>query len=278
MTEIIVYMHFFSATFRSRHQFHANFPDFLYNNVMPPLQKSSEKKHNYNRSLSQLIEHLKKTGRRPSLCLHACCGPCSSYVLEFLADYFDITVLYYNPNIYPETEYSRRFQELKNLYSHYKPVLENKVKLLEIPYNPEEYYNAIDVRNNPSVAHEPEKGNRCFKCYELRLKRTYEYAKEHSFDYFCTTLSISPFKDAEAINKIGMSLTGVTEWKSLKGNGIALPDPEEGKPVWLLSDFKKNGGFRRSLELTEEYGMYRQEYCGCIYSATNDSENSVIKK
>lgn len=233
---------------------------------MSALQKSVERKHNYQKSLEKLILNLKKTGSRPTLCLHACCGPCSSYVLEYLAKYFDVTVLYYNPNIYPETEYKRRLEELKNLYMHFPPVLENKVKFVEQPYNPEEFYTYINVRKEPEIAKEPEKGRRCSRCYELRLKCTYNYAKNNGFDYFCTTLSISPFKDAEEMNRIGMELAGTTEWKSMKGNAIELVKPEKGNPAWLISDFKKNGGFRRSLELTEEYGLFRQEYCGCVYS------------
>ncbi len=236
---------------------------------MSGLQKSSERKHNYQKSLEKLIQKLQKSGQRPSLCLHACCGPCSSYVLEFLAEYFDVTVLYYNPNIYPETEYQRRLGELKNLYAHFPPVLENKVKFVELPYNPEDYYSAINVRNEPEIAQEPEKGLRCSRCYELRLKCTYNYAKTNGFDYFCTTLSISPFKDAEEMNRIGMELAGTTEWKSMKGNSIELSEPENGGPAWLISDFKKGGGFRRSLELSDEYGLFRQEYCGCVYSKNN---------
>jgi len=231
------------------------------------LQKSEERNYNYQRSLENVISRIKKSGERPSLCLHACCGPCSSYVLEYLSEYFDITVLYYNPNIYPASEYERRLSELQDLYTRFPPALENKVKVVVLPYNPQEYFDAIGVKENPQIATEPEKGERCRKCYELRLKCTYNYAKNNGFDYFCTTLSISPFKDAEAINKIGMELAGITEWRSLKGNSIELPETKKGAPVWLLSDFKKNGGFRRSLELTEEYNLYRQEYCGCVYSA-----------
>lgn len=235
---------------------------------MATLQKSCERNHNYQKSLENVILKIKKSGDRPSLCLHACCGPCSSYVLEYLAQYFDITVLYYNPNIYPEAEYNRRLQELQDLYTHFPPVLENKVKVVVLPYNPEDYYSAINVRNEPEIAKEQEKGKRCSRCYELRLKCTYNYAKTQGFDYFCTTLSISPFKDAEKINLIGMELAGIKDYKSLKGNGIELPEPENGNPAWLVSDFKKNGGFRRSLELTQEYNLYRQEYCGCVYSAS----------
>jgi len=213
------------------------------------MQKSEKAKQNYQKSLEEIISHKKETGVKPQLCLHACCGPCSSYVLEYLAEYFEITVLYYNPNIYPQAEYERRLSELKDLYSHFPPALENKVRVIELPYDPEEYYTAINVRNEPELAEEAEKGERCRRCYEFRLKCTYKYAKNNDFDYFCTTLSISPFKDAEKINVIGFELQG-----------------EDGLK-WLPSDFKKKGGFKRSLEISEEYNLYRQQYCGCIYSA-----------
>ena len=193
---------------------------------------------------------------KPSLLLHACCGPCSSYVLEYLYKYFDITVLYYNPNIYPQEEYERRFSELKKLYESFPPALEGKVKVVEQNYDPEEFYEAVGTQENPELAKEPEKGERCRRCYEFRLRRAYEYACAGKLDYFCTTLSISPFKDAEKLNVIGEQLE------------------KEGGPHWLPSDFKKKGGFKRSLEISEEYGMYRQDYCGCVYSKNN--KNSVI--
>ena len=211
-------------------------------------------KNNYQKKLDVILNELFEKGDRPSLLLHACCGPCSSYVLEYLVQYFDITVFYYNPNIYPEEEYKRRFEELKKLYTQFPPALEGKVQVVEKNYIPEEFYNAVGTREEPALAVEPEKGERCRRCYEFRLKATYDYACENHFDYFCTTLSISPFKDAEKLNVIGEALAA--------GAGT-----DSGKsPRWLISDFKKNNGFKRSLEISEEYGMYRQEYCGCIYS------------
>ena len=215
-------------------------------------------KINFQKELERKLAEIKKLtdenkGDRPSLLLHACCGPCSSYVLEYLAKYFDITVFFYNPNIYPKAEYERRFEELKKLYTSFPPALEGKIKVVEKTYVPEEFYKAAGTREQPELAEEPEKGERCRRCYELRLKACYEYAAEQNFDYFCTTLSISPFKDADKLNNIGMELT--------KPQG----------PQWLISDFKKNGGFKRSLEISEEYGMYRQDYCGCIYSQRKES-------
>lgn len=191
--------------------------------------------------------------------MHACCGPCSSYVLEYLASFFDITIFYYNPNIYPQEEYWRRLNELKELYTKFPPVLENKVKVIEENYDPEDFYAAVKTREEPELAKEAEKGERCRRCYEFRLKKAYEYASQNGFDYFCTTLSISPFKDAEKINVLGQQIAAVK-----KNDGI------NPSPSWLPSDFKKKGGFKRSLELSQEYGLYRQQYCGCVYSATND--------
>ena len=190
---------------------------------------------------------------KPTLLLHACCGPCSSYVLEYLASKFQITVYYYNPNIYPPQEYKRRLEELKNLYTKFPPALLNKVQVIEEHYEPEEFYQAIDIKNNPELAKEPEKGERCRRCYELRLRKAYEYAAAGHFDYFCTTLSISPFKDAKKINETGQKIF----------------EENPAGPKWLFSDFKKRGGFKRSLEISTEYNLYRQQYCGCVYSKQN---------
>ncbi len=222
-----------------------------------------EQKINYQKKLDQLIAELTAAGRRPSLLLHACCGPCSSYVLEYLSKYFQITVLYYNPNIYPQEEYERRLAELKKLYEKFPPVLDTGVKVVECEYEPDQFYEAVGVKDQPELATEPEKGERCRCCYKFRLQRAYDYASENHFDYFCTTLSISPFKDAVKINELGVEI-----------EGQMLADSDAGKisastsisPKWLFSDFKKKGGFKRSLELSEEYGMYRQDYCGCVYS------------
>lgn len=209
-------------------------------------------KKNYQKELDKIIESLAASAARPSLLLHACCGPCSSYVLEYLSKYFSITILYYNPNIYPEEEYLRRLNELKNFLPRFPAAFKNNVKFVEQNYDPEEFYSALEIKNHPEFADEPEKGERCRRCYEFRLKKAYEYAVKNNFDYFCTTLSISPFKDSEKINTIGRELCD-----SIK------------KTRWLPSDFKKKGGFKRSLELSEEYELYRQQYCGCVYSKNN---------
>lgn len=209
-------------------------------------------KGNYQKQLDEILGALTS---KPRLLLHACCGPCSSYVLEYLYKFFDITVLYYNPNIYPPEEYDRRLNELKALYTRFPPALEGKVRVVEAGYEPEEFYAAVGVRDNPELAGEAEKGERCRRCYEFRLRYAFNYACENQFEYFCTTLSISPFKDAEKLNVIGEQLAAACK----DGKG----------PKWLPSDFKKKGGFKRSLEISEEYGMYRQDYCGCVYSKNN---------
>ena len=199
-------------------------------------------------------EHDKKS--KPTLLLHACCGPCSSYVLEYLSQYFEITVFYYNPNIYPQEEYNRRLNELKTFYTKFAPA--SNVRVIEEVYNPEDFYNAIQIHEHPERATEPEKGERCRLCYKLRLQKAYEYAAAHNYDYYCTTLSISPFKDAEKINTLGTEIANATQLASTH---------QPASPRWLPSDFKKRGGFKRSLELSTEYNLYRQQYCGCIYSS-----------
>ena len=216
-------------------------------------------KANYQKKLDDLIAEFSACGRRPSLLLHACCGPCSSYVLEYLSKYFQITVLYYNPNIYPQEEYERRLAELKRLYEVFPPALDTGVKVVECEYDPEQFYDAVGVRGEPELAQEPEKGERCRRCYKFRLERAAAYAVQNHFDYFCTSLSISPFKDAVKINELGVEIEG-------RLLAVTATTTSEKSPKWLFSDFKKKGGFKRSLELSKEYGMYRQDYCGCVYS------------
>lgn len=205
-------------------------------------------KSSYQKQLDELITSL--SDKKPSLLLHACCAPCSSYVLEYLSEHFQITILYYNPNIYPQTEYERRLQELIDFLPKFEPAIKNKIQLIQTEYNPEEFYNAIDIKTNPELAFEPERGERCRLCYKFRMQKAYDYAKQNNFDYFCTTLSISPFKDAEKINILGNELQNLSE----------------SGPKWLTSDFKKKNGFKRSLEISSEFDLYRQDYCGCSFS------------
>ena len=211
-------------------------------------------KRNYQSELDGILDRItirptaEAPAVKPSLLLHACCAPCSSYVIEYLASYFDISIYYYNPNIHPRQEYERRLHELESFLPHFPPALENRVRLIRANYDVREFEDAVRITENPELASEAERGERCRRCYELRIKHAYEYAREHSFDWFTTTLSISPFKDADKINNIGEKLEA------------------SGGPRFLTGDFKKRNGFKRSLEISKEYGMYRQEYCGCKYS------------
>lgn len=211
-------------------------------------------KADYQKQMEQVIQDIQDS--KPSLLLHACCAPCSSYVIEYLSKYFDITIYYYNPNIFPSEEYGRRLKELEDFLPRFSPAIENKIKLVQAEYNPEDFYTATNVREEPELQTEEERGERCRRCYLLRLKVSYEYACEHKFDYFTTTLSISPHKDALKINTIGKELE------------------EKGCTKFLSSDFKKKNGYLRSLQLSREYGLYRQDYCGCAYSKANNNKSS----
>lgn len=197
---------------------------------------------NYQKELDRLIDGLKKNKRVPKLLLHSCCAPCSSYVLEYLAEYFEITVYYYNPNIFPEAEYEKRVLEQQYLIGEMKT--RYPISFLSEAYRPEEFYEAVR-----GVEHIPEGGERCFRCYALRLKRAAGLAAAKKFDYFTTTLSISPMKNAPKLNEIGEAL----------GREYGIP--------YLVSDFKKRNGYKRSVELSGEYGLYRQDYCGCVFSS-----------
>ena len=193
-------------------------------------------KTNYNLIMEKTIKSLKG---KPKLLLHACCGICSSSVLERLYPFFDITILYYNPNIYPEKEYLKRFDTLKEAVLKMKI----KVKLLEIGYQSKEFKEIAK-----GLEHEKEGGKRCTKCFYLRLEKTAKFAQKYNFDYFTTTLSVSPHKDSQKLNNIGKALE------------------EKYKIKYLYSDFKKKEGYKRSNELAKEYDLYRQNYCGCKYS------------
>ena len=197
---------------------------------------------NYQLEMDKILESLDSKKR---LLLHACCEPCSSYVLEYLTNYFDITILYYNPNIYPKEEFDKRFEELTKLIKELPH--SNSIELIEGRYDYNDFLNIAKGRE-----HIPEGGERCFKCYELRMREAAEYAKNNNYDYFTTTLSISPYKNSNKLNEIGELLE--------KELGIK----------YLYADFKKKNGYKRSIELSKEYNLYRQDYCGCIYSKKND--------
>lgn len=196
-------------------------------------------KRNYQKELEQI---LKPAGENvPTLLLHSCCAPCSSYVLEYLSEYFLITVLYYNPNIYPEEEYTRRVEEQRRLISQMP--LRHPVQLLEGEFDSRQFYEAVR-----GLEHIPEGGQRCHACFRLRLEEAAKTAAAGNFDYFTTTLTISPLKNAAVLNEIGETLA------------------EKYHVAWLPSDFKKKNGYKRSIELSAEYELYRQDYCGCIFS------------
>lgn len=200
-----------------------------------------EQKINYKQLFDMQLNKIKQKESRPSLLLHACCAPCSSYVLEYLCDLFDITLFFYNPNIAPEKEYLFRAEELIRLVN--KMPLNHKPTVIVPPYDPSPFDTLAKGKELL-----PERGSRCTDCYYTRLEQTYKKAAEGGFDFFSTTLSISPHKDAKRLNDIGSSLAS--------GGGTE----------WLYSDFKKNEGYKRSIQLSEQYSLYRQNYCGCVYS------------
>lgn len=204
-------------------------------------------KINYQKKLDQIIQEISANNERPRLLLHSCCGPCSSYCLEYLKDHFEITVFYYNPNIYPFEEYEHRLSEQERLINEMKDELNTDIRLLTIPYDHEEFLCAAKGLEN-----EKEGGARCSKCFELRLKKTAETAVTMNMDYFATTLTVSPHKNADLINRIGEK----TALELAGTSGL----------MWLPSDFKKNDGYKRSIELSKKYGLYRQNYCGCSFS------------
>lgn len=209
-------------------------------------------KINYQKELDKLIDHLQKEEKVPTLLLHSCCAPCSSYVLEYLSSYFKITVLYYNPNIYPESEYSKRIIEQQTLIGEMD--IKYPVQFIAGGYDKEKFYEMAK-----GLEEVKEGGVRCFKCYELRLRETAEIAKEGGYDYFTTTLSISPLKNAAKLNEIGLKLA------------------EEYGVSYLTSDFKKKNGYKRSVELSAQYGLYRQDYCGCEFSMRQRLEEQRAK-
>jgi len=198
-------------------------------------------KINYQLEMERALKRIEASGIRPRLLLHSCCAPCSSYVLERLTESFDITVLYYNPNIAPESEFLYRADEQRRLIEAMPRT--GKMELVVGPYEDSAFYAL-----SRGLEDAPEGGERCTRCFRLRLGKTAQLAKEGGFDYFTTTLSISPLKDAQRLNAIGGELAA-----------------QVGVP-YLFSDFKKKNGYRRSCELSEQYGLYRQDYCGCIFS------------
>ena len=220
---------------------------------------------NYSRILEKEIQRLDESGIKPRLLLHSCCAPCSSYVLEYLREHFRITVFYYNPNITSKEEYDYRLSEEKRLIEAYNRQVETqdfegmnstpkaeKIEILECPYDPENYLKAVKGYENC-----PEGGDRCGICFEMRLRKTAEAAREGGYDCFTTTLTISPLKNVARLNEIGERVGA--EY------GIAF----------LPSDFKKKNGFKRSIELSAQFDLYRQNYCGCGFSKRQAQERNT---
>ncbi len=221
---------------------------------------------NYAKELDKIIEQQKseKGGERRSLLLHSCCAPCSSYVMEYLREYFDLTVFFYNPNITEDKEYRRRVEEQKRLIEAYNEQVESgtfdsmnstvnarKIEVIEGDYEPGLFFEL-----SKGLEQCPEGGERCFRCYELRLLRTAQLAAEKGFDYFTTTLTISPMKNAGKLNEIGQEM-------AVKYGSSFLP-----------SDFKKKNGYKRSVELSGQFDLYRQNYCGCVYSRVESEKRA----
>ncbi len=208
-------------------------------------------KKNYQLELENLIKTFERDGIVPSLFLHSCCAPCSSYCIEYLSQYFHVTVFYYNPNIYPDEEYYHRVKEQQEFIKKFPT--KYPVNFIEGDFEKDRFYLEVAA----GLENEQERGRRCVKCFDLRLRETAKRAKAEGFDYFCTTLTISPMKDAVLLNELGVKI----------GTEIGIP--------FLPSDFKKKNGYLRSCEISKEYDMYRQDYCGCEYSLR---ERNIISK
>lgn len=196
---------------------------------------------NYQKVMEELIRNNCSEENAPTLLLHSCCAPCSSYCISCLAEYFHVAVFYYNPNIYPPEEFQMRAAEQKRFVDQFPT--KYPVSYIEAPYEPDRFYEMAQ-----GMEEVPEGGERCFACYEMRLRKSAEYALAHGFDFFTTTLSISPLKNAAKLNEIGAKLA------------------EEYGIKYLFSDFKKKDGYKKSTEISREYEMYRQYYCGCVFS------------
>ena len=203
-------------------------------------------KRNYQRELDGILESREEGEKVPRLLLHSCCAPCSSYVLEYLSKFFEITVYFYNPNIFPEAEFLKRLREEEMLVDRMEFV--HPVRVIGGAWESEEFYRAARGYEDA-----PEGGERCFRCYGLRLREAAKVAKAGGYDFFMTTLTISPLKNADKLNEIGEKVG--------KEFGVR----------WLPSDFKKRDGYKRSIELSREYGLYRQDYCGCVYSLNREN-------
>ena len=205
--------------------------------------KNENKRYYYNLQLEE-ISRLKKAGKRPTLLMHTCCAMCACWPIQYLTQYFDLTLYYYNDNIYPEAEYHKRLNELKRYVMEYNLEFNQDVKIIETPYCGEEYTRMLEPLKD-----EPEGGKRCLLCFNKRMQKAMQYAQENHYDYFTTVMTISRQKDSIVLNRIGEKLQG--EYPAVR---------------YFFSDFKKNGGQEMSNQLIKKYDIYRQNYCGCLYS------------
>ncbi len=203
---------------------------------------------NYQKKMEDILNNIKNNGpqQRPSLLIHSCCAPCSSYILKYLIEYFNITVFYYNPNIYPVSEHDKRLNEQKELINQINSEKKNKFNFIKLIEGPSDFEKFSQI--SKELENEPEGGKRCCHCYLMRLEKTAEMAKENNYDYFTTTLTISPHKNASVINNIGQKLEAKYSIK------------------YLYSNFKKKDGYKKSIQLSKQYNLYRQDYCGCVFS------------
>ncbi len=208
---------------------------------------------NYNLLMEQEIERIKESGKTPTILLHSCCAPCSSHVISTLIPFFNITILYYNPNIEPLEEYKKRKEEEIRFINEFPH--QNKLDIIDCDYDNDKYHEIIKGLEN-----EPEGGARCMKCYYQRMEMTAKTAKEKGYDYFATTLTVSPLKNSKKLNEIGKSLE------------------DKYKIKYLFSDFKKKNGYKHSIELSKKYNLYRQDYCGCIYSKEEREKQKQSKE
>lgn len=224
------------------------------------MQKNKE---NYQKLLLKKIDEIKSNNEKPSLLLHVCCAPCSSACLDILKDWFDVTLLFYNPNIQPKEEYLKRQEELKQFVveineentDKIKSGLLKEIKILDVEYDPDEFFQVAKGLEN-----EKEGGKRCKKCFELRLAKTADMCKKCGFDYFTTTLTLSPYKDSQLLNEIGKMMQ------------------ERFNKQYLFSDFKKNEGYKKSIEYSKKYNLYRQDYCGCVFSKIEREKQKIQKE
>jgi len=208
-------------------------------------------KINYQKELENIIEKNVSENKLEKLLIHSCCAPCSSYVLTYLSEYFDITVLYYNPNIFPKEEYTYRINEQDRLIKELN--VKNPIKFVMTDYTPLDFHNNIK-----GYEKESEGGKRCEICFEVRLRYAAHYAKDHGFDRFTTTLSISPLKNSVVLNETGLRIA----------NEVGVN--------YLVSDFKKKEGYKKSVILSKEHNLYRQDYCGCVYSKYEMDQKKAV--